>query len=132
VIACLGLLACEPADPQLDISMTISPVIAMGAVRAIVVLFPAEPPTSCEVLRLSEKSSDASQIGTYRSTVQLQGSQRSTELFDLVPGDYQVAVFVYDGESDLVGFGCQMNPVQIELGKRTETPTIEVRALPGG
>jgi hypothetical protein len=131
-MALLGLLACGPGDPEIDISVSMSPLIPMDATEAVVVLFPAAPASSCEVLRLSEKSSDAKQIGTYRSVVPLvnQAPPHGASFFELVPGEYQVAVYVYRGE-DLVGFGCQMSPVTIELGKRTETQSIQVRALPG-
>ena len=134
LIGLLGLLACEPGDPQIDISVTMSPVIAAEAARAIVVLFPAAPPTTCEILRLSEKNTtDPLKIGTYRSTVTLPAAPpHEANFFDLVPGDYQIAVFVYDDQSELVGFGCQMAPVEIELGKRAESSLIEVRSLPSG
>ena len=135
VIALLGLFGCEPSDPPIDVSVSMSPVIAQNANRAVVILFPAAPPTTCEVLRLSEKNAmDPMKIGTYRSIVQLAGRMgpQQTEFFDVVPGQYQIAVFVYDASSMLIGFGCQMPAVTIELGKRAESMTIEVRAIPGG
>lgn len=131
----LLLAACEPADPQLEISMTMSLVIAMGATEAMVVLFPAtEPLTSCEVFRLSEKNApDPEQLGTYRTKVELDGTKaHQTNIWDIVPGRYQVAVFIYDGGGKVLGFGCPLNAVAIEMGKRTETPAIDIRPPPGG
>ena len=37
---------------------------------------------------------------------------------------------VYDGGNAMIGFGCLAAPVNIELGKRTEAPQIEVREVP--
>ena len=132
VLSVIALLcACGPADPEIGISVSMSPLIAAGAVRAIVVLFPA-PIVDCEVLRLSEKNVQPNRFGTYRSNVMLDGSPpHATEFFELVPGDYQLAVFVYDEDDEVVGFGCEMTAVTIELGKRSDVGTIEVQPPPG-
>ncbi len=125
-----ALCACGSGEPQLDLAMRMSPELAM-ADHAVVVLFTAAPPTSCEVLRLSEKDEPIPKRGAYRSEVTISGTgPQDTEFFELVPGDYQIAVFVYAAGGGLVGFGCRPEPVTIELGKRTEAPVIEVRALP--
>jgi hypothetical protein len=72
-------------------------------------------------------------FGTYRSMVMLDGrSSYATDFFELVPGDYQVAVFVYDGDDQVVGFGCETTAVTIELGKKSDVGTIEVQPPRGG
>ena len=132
----LLLAACEPADPQLEIAMTMSPVIAMGATEAMVVLFPAtDPLTNCEVFRLSEKNApDPDLLGTYRAKVELSGNKPyQANIWDIVPGRYQVAVFVYDGGKNVLGFGCPPNTaLTIEMGKRAEPTAIDIRPPPGG
>ena len=128
------LASCEPSDPPFQLAMTMSPVIAQTAREALIVLFAADPdPNPCEVLRLSEKNTqDKMTLGTYRVPFTLDGTgPQSTEIFDLFPGRYQVAVFVYDGGKKLVGFGCQMQALTIEEGKQTETTMIEIRPSPG-
>jgi hypothetical protein len=129
------LAACEPSEPPIDIDISMSPVIAMNADEAMVVLFPAtDPPTSCDVFRLTEKNApDGTLIGTYRTTIDVKGTMaHQTNIWGIVPGRYQVAVFVYDMMDAVVGFGCLPMPVTIEEGKRTETPTIDIRPPPGG
>jgi hypothetical protein len=131
VIALFALFGCEPSAPEIGISVTMSPLIGATARRAVVVLYPAAPPSTCEVLRLSEMGETMPKRGSNRSAIMLDGSPpHMTEFFNLVPGDYQIAVFVYDGADQMVGFGCLMAPVTIELGVYTDAPQIEVREVP--
>jgi hypothetical protein len=130
-LACFGCFACEPGEPQIDVSVTMSPLIQATATRAVVVLYPAAPLSSCEVLRLSERDETTPKRGSNRSAIELNSPPpHEAEFFNLVPGDYQIAVFVYDAGDAMIGFGCLAAAVTIELGERTDAPEIEVRDVP--
>lgn len=120
--ALLFLGACGAPEPGVDVRMKMSPVIAEEAVQATVSLYNA--PVSCEVIRISE-----SREGVYNAQVPVAGGTPGTELFELVPGSYQVAVFVFDGDQNLIGFGCDPRPVEIEQGKQSEIGPIGINPI---
>lgn len=117
--ALLLLCACGGPEVGVDIQMSMSPLIAPEAVRATVSLYNA--PVSCEVVRLSP-----TRDGIYNSQVTLAGGAASTELFEIVPGRYQVAVFVFDASDEVIGFGCDPREVEVEQGRRAELGPITV------
>ena len=45
-------------------------------------------------------------------------------------GTYQIAVFVFDDQNELIGFGCDANALTIENGKHAQRGPIVVQEVP--
>src|SRR5688572_19662801 len=82
------LIGCGPAEPEINIDVTMSPVIAMNAFRADVALYPAATPlASCSVIRLSERQNEPKRAA-YVQRILLASGDRTVDFFDLVEGSY--------------------------------------------
>lgn len=99
----------------MSISLTTSRALFQQMETARISLYPGE--ASCGIVELSSPA----RLGVYNQSMSVQASDATAdaELFDLVSGEYVLAVWGFDGQGQAIAFGC-VEDVVIEEGERYE------------
>ena len=109
-------------EGNLAVRVERSELIPDGATRACLSLY--EDGETCEIIENSGLR------GLFEAQLVLDGAeQASSTIFEVRSGTYIAAVWLMNASNEVIGFGCEPESIQVNIGQRTEVAIVAQESL---